>query len=200
MTHSSRPARATIRGHRCPARSGNAAIAGHRTTYLHPFYNLNELVPGDPITIVTLQGIFLYHVTGSLAVPPTDVSVVDQTRTPTLTLTTCNPRYSASQRLVVHARLVASILNHPKTADVSTVPVAPVRNASPNPPHDWTAAILWGIAVAALTTWSGPGNGVCTGADGLPLSPSAWSPGWWWSSSSSRCWRRCYRRAIEPRS
>ena len=63
-----------------PGEDGNAAIAGHRTTYLHPFYNLNELVPGDPITIVTLQGIFLYHVTGSLAVPPTDVSVVAPTR------------------------------------------------------------------------------------------------------------------------
>ncbi len=134
-----------------PGELGNAAIAGHRTTYLHPFYNLNELVPGDSITIVTLQGIFLYHVTGSLAVSPTDVSVIDQTRGATLTLTTCNPRYSASQRLVVHARLVASILNHPKP-HVSATPVAPVRNASPNPPHDWTAAILWGIAVAALTT------------------------------------------------
>jgi sortase A len=136
-----------------PGELGNSAIAGHRTTYLHPFYNLNELVPGDSITIVTLQGIFLYHVTGSLAVAPTDVSVIDQTRAATLTLTTCNPRYSASQRLVVHARLVASILNHPKAkAKVSTVPVTPVVNASANPPHDWTAAILWGIAVAALTT------------------------------------------------
>ncbi len=135
-----------------PGEDGNAAIAGHRTTYLHPFYNLNELVPGDPITIVTLQGIFLFHVTGSLAVSPTDVSVVAPTRGPTLTLTTCNPRYSASQRLVVHARLVASILNHPKdTTAASTVPAAPVRNASPTPAHDWTAAILWGIAVTALT-------------------------------------------------
>src|SRR3984957_1349818 len=117
-----------------PGEKGNSAIAGHRTTYLHPFYNLNELVPGDSITIVTLQGIFLYHVTGSLAVAPTDVSVIDQTRAATLTLTTCNPRYSASQRLVVHARLVASILNHPKAkAKVSTVPVTPVVNASANP-------------------------------------------------------------------
>jgi sortase A len=136
-----------------PGEDGNAAIAGHRTTYLHPFYNLNELVPGDPITIVTLQGIFLFHVTGSQAVSPTDVSVVAPTRGPTLTLTTCNPRYSASQRLVVHARLVASILNHPKrtTTAASTVPAAPVRNASATPAHDWTAAVLWAIAVAALT-------------------------------------------------
>ena len=43
-----------------PGEAGNAAIAGHRTTYLHPFYNLDELVPGDPITIETVQGIFLY--------------------------------------------------------------------------------------------------------------------------------------------
>jgi sortase A len=136
-----------------PGEDGNAAIAGHRTTYLHPFYNLNELVPGDPITIVTLQGIFLFHVTGSLAVSPTDVSVVAPTRRPTLTLTTCNPRYSASQRLVVHARLVASILNHPKhtTTAATAIPAAPVRNASATPAHDWTAAILWGVAVGVLT-------------------------------------------------
>ncbi len=140
-----------------PGEIGNAAIAGHRTTYLHPFYNLNELVPGDPITIVTLQGIFLYQVTGSLAVSPTDVAVVDQTRRPTLTLTTCNPRYSASQRLVVHARLVASILAHPRHV-VTSVPRRRVRtsvaaqNASATPAHDWLAAILWGTAVAVLTT------------------------------------------------
>jgi sortase A len=147
-----------------PGEVGNAAIAGHRTTYLHPFYDLNELVLGDPITIVTLQGVFLYHVTSSQSVLPSDVSVVDQTLTPTLTLTTCTPRYSASQRLVVHARLVASILaGHTKKAparagsagaggaapSVATVPSTATR--------DWTAAILWGVAVAALITglWIG---------------------------------------------
>jgi sortase A len=138
-----------------PGQVGNAAIAGHRTTYLHPFYNLDELVPGDPITVVTLQGIFLYKVTASQVVSPTDVSVVDQTLTPTLTLTTCNPRYSASQRLVVHAALVASVLSHAKAAPV----VAPThRHAAPaTPAHDWAAAIVWGIVVAALTTivWVG---------------------------------------------
>ncbi len=33
-----------------PGETGNVAIAGHRTTYLHPFYNLNELVPATPST------------------------------------------------------------------------------------------------------------------------------------------------------
>jgi sortase A len=135
-----------------PGEAGNAAIAGHRTTYLHPFYNLNELVPGDPITIVTVQGIFLYRVTGSLVVAPTDVSVVDATAGPTLTFTTCNPRYSASQRLVVHAALVASALSHAKVAPVTTTPShGHVVAESGTPAHDWAAAIIWGVIVAALT-------------------------------------------------
>jgi sortase A len=142
-----------------PGEAGNAAIAGHRTTYLHPFYNLNELDPGDSITVTTLQGIFLYHVTSSQIVSPTDVSVVDTTPTPTLTLTTCNPRYSASQRLIVHAALVASVLSHAKVAPVTTTP-APRHasaGASATPAHDWARAILWGAVVIVLTTalWLG---------------------------------------------
>jgi len=90
-----------------PGQSGNAAIAGHRTTYLAPFYNLNELAPGEPIYITTTQGRFEYQVTDTLIVSPTDTSVLDPSPTPTLTLTTCNPRFSAAQRLVVQARLVS---------------------------------------------------------------------------------------------
>ncbi len=45
-----------------PGEAGNAAIAGHRTTYLHPFYSLDALAPGDLIFITTLQGTFLYRV------------------------------------------------------------------------------------------------------------------------------------------
>jgi sortase (surface protein transpeptidase) len=45
-----------------PGQSGNVAIAGHRTTYLHSFCNLNELITGDPIIITTTQGQFQYGV------------------------------------------------------------------------------------------------------------------------------------------
>ena len=140
-----------------PGEAGNAAIAGHRTTYLHPFYNLNELVPGDPITIETVQGIFLYDVTSSMAVLPTDVAVVDPTPTPTLTLTTCNPRYSASQRLVVHAALVASVLAHPKAVSPVAPPASRAQAVQTTPQHDWLAAILWAVGVIVLTTaiWIG---------------------------------------------
>jgi sortase A len=146
-----------------PGEVGNVAIAGHRTTYLHPFYNLNELVPGDAIVIDTVQGFFLYQVLTNMAVSPTDVAVALPTPTPTLTLTTCNPRYSAAQRLVVHAALVGSVLaDHtsttPNPSQTATEPPADVkvlRHQTPvvpkEPNHDWAVAILWGLAVAIIT-------------------------------------------------
>jgi sortase A len=98
-----------------PGQKGNAAIAGHRTTYGAPFGNLDQLSPGDLIQIRTLQGSFRYRMTEQLIVKPTDVSVLDPVPVnpdkpakgfkAMLTLTTCNPKYSAAQRLVVHAEL-----------------------------------------------------------------------------------------------
>jgi sortase A len=88
-----------------PGEAGNAAIAGHRTTYGAPFYNLDQLTTGDPITVTTVQGTFTYRVTHTVVVDPNDTAVVANTTTAELTLTTCNPRFSASQRLVVHAVL-----------------------------------------------------------------------------------------------
>jgi sortase A len=141
-----------------PGEAGNAAIAGHRTTYLHPFYDLNELSAGDPIIITTTQGTFTYDVTGSQVVSPSDVSVVDPTPGPTLTLTTCNPRFSASQRLVVDAALVQSALSHPAAASTSTTTTTGAgkgktgdRSAAvAEPSKSWLAAIAWGVLVAAL--------------------------------------------------
>jgi sortase A len=110
-----------------PGDPGNAAIAGHRTTYGHPFYNLNAVKACDPIVLTTVQGIFVYDMVKSQVVSPNDNAVladivVGQLPTPSgcrgqsspsnafLTLTTCNPRFSASSRLVVTAVLVHSQL------------------------------------------------------------------------------------------
>jgi sortase A len=82
---------------------GRVAIAGHRTTYLHPFYYLNEMKPGDAIILATEYGTFRYLVTKVIIIVPSDAWVLNQTDRPTLVLTTCNPRYSAAQRLVVVA-------------------------------------------------------------------------------------------------
>ena len=90
-----------------PGQRGNAAIAGHRTTYGAWFGNLDQLSTGDEILIRTVQGFFTYRVYQQLVVDPSDVAVLnpDPARPATLTLTTCNPKYSASQRLVVKAAL-----------------------------------------------------------------------------------------------
>jgi sortase A len=89
-----------------PGEAGNVVISGHRTTYLHPFYNLNELASGDPITLTTRDGTkHVYVVSENKVVQPTAVEVVSNTTDDRLTLTTCNPRFSAAQRLIVVAKL-----------------------------------------------------------------------------------------------
>lgn len=89
-----------------PGQQGNVAIAGHRTTYGAPFYNLDKLRPGDLIEISTKVGTFHYSVVRSLIVSPSDNSVLAPSSIPVLTLTTCNPLFSASTRLVVVAKLI----------------------------------------------------------------------------------------------
>jgi sortase A len=106
-----------------PGEKGNVAIAGHRTTYGAPFYRLNELKPGDDIFITTKQGQFHYTVFQSKVVQPSQVSVLNPTPDNRLTLTTCNPRFSAATRLIVVSRLV-----DPPAATV--VPVAPATPTS----------------------------------------------------------------------
>jgi sortase A len=92
-----------------PGEPGNVVISGHRTTYLHPFYNLNELVTGDPIALTEPDGRKnIYLVSEVKVVAPTAIEVVSNTPDDRLTLTTCNPRYSAAQRLVVVAKLYSS--------------------------------------------------------------------------------------------
>jgi sortase A len=89
-----------------PCEDGNVAIAGHRTTYGRPFHNLDLLQPGDKIILTTPIGACEYHVTEQTIVRPSDVSVVQNQGDNRLTLTTCHPKGSARQRLVISAALV----------------------------------------------------------------------------------------------
>jgi sortase A len=98
-----------------PGHIGNFVVSGHRTTHAHPFFDANEFQPGDAVIFETTTTWFVYRVTGSESVLPSDVAVAYPVpgkagAVPTqklLTLTTCNPRYSATHRLVIHAVLVA---------------------------------------------------------------------------------------------
>jgi sortase A len=90
-----------------PGQLGNAAIAGHRTTYGQPFHDVDRLEPGDEIIVTTAAGRFVYRVRETLIVEPSDYHVV-ATSDPTiaeLTLTSCHPKWSAAQRIIIHANL-----------------------------------------------------------------------------------------------
>jgi sortase A len=107
-----------------PGQPGNVAIAGHRVGRGSPFLELDALRSGDPIVVEVADGWFTYRVLadgqdqngvpGQQVVTPDRIDVISPTpggaadAAPTgayLTLTTCHPRYSARQRLVVHAVL-----------------------------------------------------------------------------------------------
>ncbi len=90
-----------------PGQLGNSAIAGHRTTFGQPFFDVDKLANGDEIVVTTLAGRFVYRVTGQQIVSPSDYQVVattDPTRA-TLTLTSCHPKYTARERIIVSAEL-----------------------------------------------------------------------------------------------
>ena len=90
-----------------PGEEGNVAIAGHRTTYGKPFADLDRLRPGDEIVLETPIGTHTYKVSQApFVVSNSEWSVISQTPGHTLTLTTCHPKGSARQRLVVKAEMV----------------------------------------------------------------------------------------------
>ncbi len=96
-----------------PGAIGNFSVAGHRTTYAKPFNRIAELQVGDPIVVRTRDTWYVYRVTSSQVVRPWQTDVIDPVpsepgATPTtamMTMTTCHPMYSASERYVVHSEL-----------------------------------------------------------------------------------------------
>lgn len=96
-----------------PGKTGNFVISGHRTTYSAPFERVGELRKGDTILIDTRDMQFEYEVTEQRVVSPSAVEVTAPVplhpgEKPTkrmMTLTTCHPKYSAAQRLVIFAEL-----------------------------------------------------------------------------------------------
>ena len=94
-----------------PCEEGNAAIAGHRTTYGKPFADVDDLASGDRIILETPVGRCTYQVTRDPWITgPTDFAVVTDKEGFLLTLTTCHPPGSAAERLIVRAELVKSEL------------------------------------------------------------------------------------------
>jgi sortase A len=94
-------------GSAAPGQAGNVAIAGHRTTNGAPFNQLGQLAIGDQIFLTTTSGERLTYDVSQTPQPvsPNDVAVLDDFGDNRITLTTCNPEYSATQRLIVVGEL-----------------------------------------------------------------------------------------------
>jgi sortase A len=89
-----------------PGEPGTVAIAGHRTTFLAPFRDIDELKPTDPIHVQMPYADFTYSVQRTRIVDPSATWVMRKIGYDRLVLTACHPLYSAAQRIVVTARLV----------------------------------------------------------------------------------------------
>jgi sortase A len=93
-----------------PCEQGNVSIAGHRTTYGRPFGNVDQLKPGDTIELTTPIGGCVYQVSKApWVVAPSALDVIDPTGERSLTLTTCHPKGSAAQRLIIRATWVKDL-------------------------------------------------------------------------------------------
>ncbi|SDF52310.1 sortase A [Blastococcus fimeti] len=125
-----------------PGQQGNFAVAGHRVGRGSPFLDLDRMRPGDPIVVETDDSWFVYRVLGDAdtgdfdgdpsgipgrqIVRPSQVAVISPTpggpatgeaSGAYLTLTTCHPKYSAQQRLIIHARLDGAPLSKAAAPD-----------------------------------------------------------------------------------
>lgn len=91
-----------------PGQDGRVIVSGHRTTYGAPFFDLDKLKRGDEIVTLTQWGEFTYEVTETRIVQPDSLAIAIQSDQPEIVLTTCHPKYSAAQRLIVFGKLVTS--------------------------------------------------------------------------------------------
>ena len=94
-----------IVGTSLPGTGGNFAIAGHRTTYGAPFGNLDRVQLGETIIFQTNTNEYKYKVVDVQIVSPTDNFVLQNFGDDRITLTTCHPKFSAKQRLIVVGQL-----------------------------------------------------------------------------------------------
>ncbi|MGH2652904.1 MAG: sortase [Actinomycetota bacterium] len=138
-------------------RRGTVGIAGHRTTYGAWFWSLEELRRGDRIRLITARGTFDYEVDRLRIVAPTAHEVLDFTPKPTLVLTTCNPRFSAAQRLVAFAHRVEveGGRSEPDLAEGGLFGEGPAVLSTPEGPTMLVAVVGAGGALVALLLGTG---------------------------------------------
>jgi sortase A len=88
-----------------PGQGKTVGIAGHRTTYKAPFNKMDDLEPGDEITLEMPYATFDYEIQKVDIVDPTEIGVVRNVGYERLVLSACHPLYSAAQRIITFAKL-----------------------------------------------------------------------------------------------
>lgn len=139
-----------------PGQEGNAAIAGHRTTYGQPFHNLDRMEEGDRVIVSYFNGSeFTYEYLNTVIVTPDRTDVLEYKFDNRLTLTACHPKYSAAERIVVSARLVEPAAPAPPRATREEPLTIDAGEGLDGQQHAPAPAIVWGIAAAlvALAAW-----------------------------------------------
>ncbi|WP_334142106.1 class E sortase [Rhabdothermincola sp.] len=169
-----------------PGQPGNAALAGHRTTFKAPFNRLDELQPGDLIFVETLQGRFTYEVMAQPSaegeppkahyiVGPRQTEILDDKGDNRLTLMACHPKYSAAQRIVVEAKLVSNPAPPTPLPPAEDLPELPADDLAGGNAAARVPAALWSLLAIGIwfsawlagrwrRAWKWPAYAVC-----LPL-------------------------------
>lgn len=100
-------------GSAVPGEVGNVVIVGHSSndwwepgSYKFVFALLDKIATGDKVQINYSSKKYVYEVTGTKIVMPNDLSVLNQTSEPTLTLITCTPPGTSWKRLIVSAKQI----------------------------------------------------------------------------------------------
>jgi sortase A len=81
-------------------------VAGHRTTYLAPFAYIDTIRVGDSISFAVPYGTFTYRVTRHYVVADDRLAVLKDRGREILRLQACHPRFFATHRYIVDAKLV----------------------------------------------------------------------------------------------
>lgn len=99
-------------GTRLPGEGQLVYIAGHRTTYLAPFANIDALRRGDTVTLELPYATFVYQITGHVIVPSDDVARLKSKGYEQIALQACHPRFFATHRYIAYARPVEVVPRH----------------------------------------------------------------------------------------
>jgi len=92
---------------------GTTGVAGHRTGWGAPFFNLDRLTRGDLVVVETKEATYTYRVTDKIVVTPAHSEVLEgnpkSKAAQQMVLTTCTPKFTAKNRMIVFTDLVKTV-------------------------------------------------------------------------------------------